>query len=148
MGRKNTVCRGTTSPAVGCSAGTNRALARCNCKYQIENCKLKICHTAQPKTKNQIPNTIVYIVGGNSFILYLLFTLSVLTFAFCALHFLQMTLLTRISTGKNSSQSTGILLFSPIYYLLMFGGNRQRESLHNALRYKKIRFSAGGMYPE
>jgi len=43
-------------------------------------------------------------------------------------------------------------LFSPVYfllptlcYLLMFGGNRQRESLHNALRCKKIRFNAGGV---
>jgi len=68
---------------------------------------------------------------------------------------------------KNSSQNTGTLLpsniwnkeveissfsFSPIYfllptlyYLLMFGGNKQRESLHNALRHKKIRFNAGGI---
>jgi len=123
-------------------------VARCNCKYQIANIKLKICHTVQ------------------------LFILPVLTFAFCTLHFLQMTLITRISTDKNSSQNRAdriqelfyhpksrtkkwrfrLSLFSPIYfllptlyYLLMFEGNRQRWSLHNALRCKKIRFNAGGI---
>ena len=142
MRRKNTVCRGTTSSTIGCFVGASRWVARCNCKYQIANIKLKICHTEQ------------------------LFILSVLTFAFCTLHFLQMTLL----TDKNSNQNRAdkiqglfyhpksrikkwkfhLSLFSPIYfllptlyYLLMLGGNRQREWLDNALRRKKIHFNAG-----